>query len=492
VPKDGIGSLSYEQSSNRINTAGFAYDPAGNQLQNGTGRSFVYDAAGRLVKVKDQSGAVVTTYTYGASNKRLITQSGNETSTDKTYYIWEGNAVIAEYVEQTSAMMPKWSKNYLYLDGRLLATEAPNGTGERVQYHHPDRLSTRLVTNNLDTTSFTQASLPFGTANDPESTGSTNQRFTSYDRNLNTGLDYAVNRHYDPRQGRFTQPDPLGMGAASLADPQSLNMYSYVGNDPVNRVDPDGQFWGALFRLIIGLFRSAKPNVINGSFTYRNVPPISVSFTPNFQNIGVGFAGIGFDLRTNGNWLPAILGAGEISTAMQKPTQVGGKQATFGPAAVFNSSTLDTCVDKLFKVSGIYAGNRSGGYFLVSIVAKLFEVDFNTSLYNRSTMRAYLGKKDPRRRNVNALGFSEPGMWTVFIASDFAKDSSVLDVVVTAVFVHELGNKLAEQFIGPRSLWPKAKSQWLRQFDSDAGMALEECVFGGGVSSNSGRVTTNP
>jgi RHS repeat-associated protein len=492
VPKDGIGSLSYEQSSNRINTAGFAYDPAGNQLQNGTGRSFVYDAAGRLVKVKDQSGAVVTTYTYGASNKRLITQTGNETSTDKTYYIWEGNAVIAEYVEQTSAMMPKWSKNYLYLDGRLLATEAPNGTGERVQYHHPDRLSTRLVTNNLDTTSFTQASLPFGTANDPESTGSTNQRFTSYDRNLNTGLDYAVNRHYDPRQGRFTQPDPLGMGAASLADPQSLNMYSYVGNDPVNRVDPDGQFWGALFRLIIGLFRSAKPNVINGSFTYRNVPPISVSFTPNFQNIGVGFAGIGFDLRTNGNWLPAILGAGEISTAMQKPTQVGGKQATFGPAAVFNSSTLDTCVDKLFKVSGIYAGNRSGGYFLGSKDAKLFEVDFNTSLYNRSTMRAYLGKKDPRRRNVNALGFSEPGMWTVFIASDFAKDSSVLDVVVTAVFVHELGNKLAEQFIGPRSLWPKAKSQWLRQFDSDAGMALEECVFGGGVSSNSGRVTTNP
>lgn len=36
---------------------------------------------------------------------------------------------------------------------------------------------------------------------------------------------------------------PLGMSAASLADPQTLKMYSYVGNDPVNRVDPDAQFW---------------------------------------------------------------------------------------------------------------------------------------------------------------------------------------------------------------------------------------------------------
>lgn len=61
------------------------------------------------------------------------------------------------------------------------------------------------------------------------------------------------NRYYDPRQGRFTQVDPIGMKAASLMDPQSLNMYSWVGNDPVNRVDPDGQFWGAIARFFDGL-----------------------------------------------------------------------------------------------------------------------------------------------------------------------------------------------------------------------------------------------
>jgi YD repeat-containing protein len=188
VTPDGFQSLTFDPATNRITTAGFVYDPAGNQLQNNTGQSFTYDAAGRLTKVKNLSGVTLATYTYGASNRRLITQTGSESSTDKTYYIWEGDAVIAEYVEQTSATMPKWSKNFIYLGGRLLATEAPNGSGEIVHYHHPDRLSTKLVTNNLDTTSFHQANLPFGSALEAESTSGitsvTNRRFTSYDQAL--------------------------------------------------------------------------------------------------------------------------------------------------------------------------------------------------------------------------------------------------------------------------------------------------------------------
>jgi RHS repeat-associated protein len=73
------------------------------------------------------------------------------------------------------------------------------------------------------------------------------KRFTSYDRSDATGLDYAVNRHYSSAQGRFTQVDPIGMGASSLGDPQTLNMYAYCGNDPINHVDPDGLFIKKLF-----------------------------------------------------------------------------------------------------------------------------------------------------------------------------------------------------------------------------------------------------
>jgi len=85
-----------------------------------------------------------------------------------------------------------------------------------------------------------QEPFSFGVEEESISTGGNNQRFTSYDHSAATGLDYAVNRHYDPQQGRFTQVDPLGMGAANLANPQSLNMYAYVQNDPVNVTDPMG------------------------------------------------------------------------------------------------------------------------------------------------------------------------------------------------------------------------------------------------------------
>ena len=192
------------------------------------------------MKVKaDNNVTVLASYTYGDSNERLITDESGYL----TYYATNGGGtVIAEYsVTPALPTTPKWSKSYVYLGGRLLSTLTPNGSGgEAVDYHHPDRLGTRLVTDPVAGTSFEQVTLPFGTELNAESTGATNRRFTSYDRNATTGLDYAVNRHYDQQQGRFTQVDPIGMSAASIADPQSFNLYAYTQNDPVNFVDPSG------------------------------------------------------------------------------------------------------------------------------------------------------------------------------------------------------------------------------------------------------------
>lgn len=258
VTRDGFDTLSFDVATNRIDTAGWEYDAAGNQTRvqvsaGGAWRRYEYDALNRLVAVKTDGGAVVAGYAYGHTNARLVSHEG----ATRIYYAWDAVGVVAEYAETdgtASAASPQWGKNYIYLDGRLLATQQPAQNGERVEYHHPDRLGTRVVSNNSDQTYFEQTSLPFGTAFSAETTGASTRRFTSYDRSVTTGLDYANNRFYDSQQGRFTQVDPMEMGAVSLDDPQTLNLYTYCGNDPVNNVDPDGLLFGWLGKF----FRFAK------------------------------------------------------------------------------------------------------------------------------------------------------------------------------------------------------------------------------------------
>ena len=70
----------------------------------------------------------------------------------------------------------------------------------------------------------------------------TKWQFTSYERDGESGNDYAIFRFHLSRLGRFSSPDPF---SGSTGSPQSLNRYAYVLNDPIRLVDPLGlQLWG--------------------------------------------------------------------------------------------------------------------------------------------------------------------------------------------------------------------------------------------------------
>ncbi len=241
VPADGLTSVTASTSTNRITTSGWEYDLTGNLIRgqnvSGVWQKFEYDAAGRLKKVKDDSNNVLETYTYGATREKLMV----ETSTQRTYYAWGGQSIVAEYTETGSDTSPDYSKSYIYAGSRLLMTATMvNATTETKEFHHPNRLGTELVTDGGAGTSYRQTTLPFGTALAAESTGNSNQVFTSYDRSAATGLDYAVNRTYSQGQSRFTQVDPIGMASASMGNPQSNNLYAYTQNMPTDFIDPSG------------------------------------------------------------------------------------------------------------------------------------------------------------------------------------------------------------------------------------------------------------
>jgi RHS repeat-associated protein len=99
-------------------------------------------------------------------------------------------------------------------------------------------LSARVSTDSSGTVVGQQGHFPFGESS--YSVNSTTKwQFTSYERDSESGNDYAIMRSSVNRLARFSSPDPI---AGTTEDPQSLNHYAYGRNDPVNLADPLGLF----------------------------------------------------------------------------------------------------------------------------------------------------------------------------------------------------------------------------------------------------------
>ncbi len=125
----------------------------------------------------------------------------------------------------------------IYFNGQRIAKREPSGA---VYYFFDDHLgNTRVATNATGGVVDDMDPYPHGgsrvisyTSNDP-------YLFTDKEYDPESYTHYFGARHYSISAGRFLQPDPL-MASARISNPQTWNRYSYVLNNPLRWIDPDG------------------------------------------------------------------------------------------------------------------------------------------------------------------------------------------------------------------------------------------------------------
>jgi RHS repeat-associated protein len=229
------------------------YDAAG-EMQTDGANAYLYDAEGRVCAVAAAPiGGIanMTGYLYNAEGKRVAkgtissfscNMMTNGFTATNEFVLGQGGEQLSELARDENGTMA-WQHTNVYAAGVLMASYDNNGT----HFLLNDWLGTRRAqTNFAGVLEQTCASLPFGDA--LNCTGSltapTEHHFTAKERDTESGNDYMFARYYNSATGRFLSPDWSAkedpVPYAKLDDPQTLNLYSYVGNNPIGRADADG------------------------------------------------------------------------------------------------------------------------------------------------------------------------------------------------------------------------------------------------------------
>jgi len=227
--------------NNHITGSGYSYDLAGNDTADGQW-TYNYDAENRITSASNMPGGPYC-YAYDGDGIRVAKSNGTSCATvDVLYWRNVGGQTIAETDSSGSTTNANYHE-YVFFAGRRIARSDPSSG---IQYYYfADQIgSTRSVAEVTPTNSpldgtvcFSEDYYPYGQEINYGVTCPQNYKFTGYERDAETGLDYAFARYYNDRLSRFMSPDPLG---GDIGNPQSLNLYAYVGNNPCNAVDPLG------------------------------------------------------------------------------------------------------------------------------------------------------------------------------------------------------------------------------------------------------------
>jgi len=233
---------------------GLGYDASGDVTYDGV-NSYLYDGEGRICAVSSTPVPGMTSmvgYLYDANGTRIAkgsiktwgscdpTINGFQIQSD--YVLGPSGEQVTEMGMDSSGTMA-WQHTNAFLGGSPIATYDSNG----IHFYVNDPLGSRRV--QLDYEGVVEqycTNLPFGDGLTCSAslTSPTEQHFTGKERDAESGNDYFFARYYSSAMGRFMSPDWSAkqepVPYAKLDNPQSLNLYAYVLNNPLTHVDPDG------------------------------------------------------------------------------------------------------------------------------------------------------------------------------------------------------------------------------------------------------------
>jgi RHS repeat-associated protein len=230
------------------------YDFDGNMTNNGNGQQYVWDAENRLICIKYTGGAT-SNFTYDAMGQRV------------------------GIVEKNSSGTVTSTKNIIWADGQMTEVRDATGTnvtnrfypqGEQISgtnyYYTRDHLgSVREMTDSTGTVQAQYDYDPYGNATLVAGTNLADFQYAGMYAHQPSGLSLTLFRAYDPNTGRWLSRDQL----TNAEFRQGPNLYSYVLNNPINFLDPQGHELigaavGAVIGAAIGGYTGGIPGALGG------------------------------------------------------------------------------------------------------------------------------------------------------------------------------------------------------------------------------------
>ena len=300
-------------NSNQFTTTGFSYDASGNVLADGT-NTYAWNAES---EIKTAPGV---NYTYDGDGDRV------EKSNGKLYWYGVGSDALME-----TDLSGNLTYEYVFFGGKRIARRDSSGN---VVYYVGDHLGTsRVVTNStgaiLDQSDF----YPFGGERVITASSGNTYKFTGKERDSESGLDNFGARYNSSALGRFLSPDwsavPEPVPYANLSNPQTLNLYAMVSDNPETFADLNGhylmapaEYGGNVSLTGPGDFGNASPSRVNnvselgdGYYAYQNL----VDSSSQAQNTS--------QTQTETQTQPKHLSAEDVSKAIQSVKQDTGPNA---------------------------------------------------------------------------------------------------------------------------------------------------------------------